>query len=54
MCIVKCLHRAKEGEREGYRRREEERTREIKKIERHRDIVREGEGRDSEREIHTS
>ena len=48
--------RAKEGVREVYieRELEKERTKGIEKIKRHRESGREGEGRDSEREIHTS
>ena len=39
LCVVKCLLRAKEGEKEGYREiKEKERTRERDKIVRHREI----------------
>ena len=41
-CVVKCLLRATEGERKGYIEREDERTRKLEKIKRHRERVREG------------
>ena len=47
LCVVKCLLRAKEGEREGYREREERKNEGVREEEGRRETV-------SERSGHTS